>query len=88
MVSTEPQAPTIVLNQLTAARTFLNACLDVVDASTWAGEPSNADFIAGQMRLLDMNLQQAKAALRGGTELQIPWYKNELDHKVNFDHIS
>jgi len=53
-----------------------------VDASTWAGDPKNPDFIAGQMRLLDMNLQEAKAALKGGTDLQIPWYKNELDETV------
>jgi hypothetical protein len=29
-----------------------------------------------------MNLQEAKAALKGGTELQMPWYKNELDGTV------
>jgi len=29
-----------------------------------------------------MNLQEAKAALKGGTDLQIPWYKNELDETV------
>jgi hypothetical protein len=82
VVSSEPQAPTIVLSQLTAARTLLNACLDVVDVTSWAGNPNDANFIAGQLRLLDVNLQEAKAALKGGTGLQLPWYKNPMDDAV------
>ena len=81
-ISSEPQAPSLVLGQLTAARTVINACLDVVDASTWAGDAKNPSFIAGQMRLLDMNLQEAKNALKGGNELNIPWYKNPTDEDV------
>jgi Rogdi leucine zipper containing protein len=82
IVSSEPQAPTIVLNQLTTARTLINACLDVVDATSWAGNPKDAGFIAGQMRLLDVNLQEAKAAIKGGTALQLPWYKSASDEAV------
>jgi Rogdi leucine zipper containing protein len=82
VISTEPQAPTIVLHQLTTARTLINACLDVVDVTSWAGNPNDANFIAGQLRLLDVNLQEAKAALKGGTALQLPWYKSPLDDVV------
>lgn len=81
-VSTEPQAGTIVLNQLTTARTLINACLDVVDITNWAGDKKDANFISGQMRLLDVNLQEAKAAIKGGTSLQIPWYRSMDDESV------
>jgi Rogdi leucine zipper containing protein len=81
-ISTEPQAPTILLNQLVSARTLMNACLDVVDITTWAGDAKDPNYIAGQLRLLDVNLQEAKSALKGGNALQLPWYKNEMDETV------
>lgn len=81
-LSSEPEAPALVLDQLTVVRTRLNACLDVVDASSWAGDPKDANFIAGQLRLLDVNLQEAKAALKGGTDGQLPWYKDVTDESV------
>jgi hypothetical protein len=81
-VSSEPEAPALVLDQLSSVRTLLNACLDVVDASTWAGDPKDPNFIAGQLRLLDVNLQQAKTALKGGSDSQLPWYKNVIDENV------
>ncbi|KAF2674971.1 hypothetical protein BT63DRAFT_474652 [Microthyrium microscopicum] len=82
-ISNEPDAPALVLDQLSSVRALLNACLDVVDASTWAGDIKNPNFIAGQLRLLDVNLQQAKAALKGGTESQqLPWYKNVVDENT------
>jgi Rogdi leucine zipper containing protein len=81
-ISAAPQAPILVLEQLTAARTLINACLDVVDASSWAGDPKDAHFIAGQLRLLDVNVQEAKNALKGGTEMQAPWWHNPIDDNV------
>ena len=72
-----------MLEQLTAARTLINACLDVVDASTWGGDATDANFIAGQMRLLDVNIQEAKAALKGGSGILIqPWWRNPIDSNV------
>jgi hypothetical protein len=56
--------------------------MDVVDVSTWAGDSKDPSFIAGQLRLLDMNIQDAKGALKGGTELELPWYKDQIDEKV------
>jgi len=79
VISSAPQAPTLVLQQLTSARTLINACLDVVDVSTWAGDAKDPNFIAGQMRLLDVNIQEAKAALKGGPELQIPWWQSPVE---------
>ncbi|KAE9991114.1 hypothetical protein EG327_000411 [Venturia inaequalis] len=79
VTSSAPQAPTLVLEQLTAARTLINACLDVVDASTWAGDSKDPQFIAGQMRLLDVNISEAKAALKGAPEKQIPWWQHPVE---------
>lgn len=81
-ISTSPQAPILVLDQLTAAQTLINACLDVIDASTWGGDPRSASFIAGQLRLLDVNILEAKHALKGGEDRQPPWWHNPTDENV------
>jgi hypothetical protein len=81
-ISALPTAPTIVLHQLTTTRTLINACLDVVDATRWTGDCSDANFIAGQLCLLYDNIQEAKNALRGWTEHQSMWYDDPLDESV------
>lgn len=81
-ISTEPTAPTIVLEQLTTVRTLINACLDVVDATRWTGDSGNANFISGQMRLLHDNVKEAKAALKGWTDNQKPWYEDSVDESA------
>ncbi|KAK5114258.1 hypothetical protein LTR85_010323 [Meristemomyces frigidus] len=78
-VSILPTAPTLVLEQLTTARTLINACLDVVDATRWTGDSKNANFISGQIRLLHDNIQEAKSALKGWTEGQKAWYEAPVD---------
>lgn len=78
-ISSLPTAPTIVLDQLTTARTLINACLDVVDATQWTGDCRNADFISGQLRLLHGNIEEAKNSLKGWTENQKPWNETPLD---------
>ncbi|KAK4609244.1 hypothetical protein CLAFUW4_14568 [Fulvia fulva] len=78
-ISNLPTAPTIALEQLTTARTLINACLDVVDATRWTGDSSNADYISSQMRLLHDNIQEAKAPLKGWTESQKAWNEDPLD---------
>lgn len=74
-ISTQPTAPTIVLEQLTTTRTLINACLDVVDATRWTGDAKNPNFISGQLRLLHDNIQEAKGALKGWTEGQKAWHE-------------
>lgn len=78
-LSTLPTAPTLVLEQLTTARTLINACLDVVDATRWTGDSGNANFISGQLRLLHDNIQEAKASLRGWTDSQKQWFEDPVD---------
>lgn len=76
--SEEPGGSTIVLEQLTQARTLINGALDVVDAARWTGDSNNADFISGQLRLLHENIVEAKAALKGWTENQKAWYEDPV----------
>ncbi|KAK0940837.1 hypothetical protein LTR48_002559 [Friedmanniomyces endolithicus] len=78
-ISTQPTAPTLAFEQLTTTRTLINACLDVVDATRWTGDATNADFISGQIRLLHENIQEAKAALKGWTPSQKLWYDDPVD---------
>jgi hypothetical protein len=86
-VSSAPQAPTLVVEQLTAARTLINACLDVVDVSTWAGDAKDPNFISGQMRLLDVNIHEAKAALNGGPDFHsTPWWSSPIDPDVSSNY--
>ncbi|CAK3787884.1 Hypothetical predicted protein [Lecanosticta acicola] len=81
-LSTLPTAPTLVLDQLTTTRTLINACLDVVDATRWTGDSSNANFISGQLKLLHDNIQDAKSALKGWTDSQKPWHETPVDENA------
>ena len=81
-ISTAPTAPTLVLDQLASVRTLINSCLDVVDATRWTGDASNANFISGQLRLLHDNIQEAKQCLKGNSDSQKPWNEEPIDEKV------
>ncbi|EOD44064.1 hypothetical protein UCRNP2_9258 [Neofusicoccum parvum UCRNP2] len=71
-ISQQPQASTLVIEQLTAARTHINSCLDVVDVTTWAGDATNANYISGQLQLLYDNIDDARHALKGTPEIFDP----------------
>jgi len=70
-----------VLEELTSARTLINASLDVIDVTRWAGNSNDANFIAGQLRLLYDNILEAKQTLKGEIE-QKSWWENPIDEKV------
>ncbi|KAI9891363.1 MAG: hypothetical protein M1814_002876 [Vezdaea aestivalis] len=58
-------APPFPLQALSTAATRLRECLDVVDVSRWGGDATSAPFIAGQLRLLQEHVAEAKGALTG-----------------------
>jgi hypothetical protein len=82
-ISSAPQAPTLVIPQLTAVRTSINACLDVIDVTTWTGDSTDANFVAGQLRLLYDHVQEARQALKGYADTQPPWWEDAQDEKVD-----
>lgn len=63
-------------------RTLINACLDVIDVSRWTGDATNANFIAGQLRLLSENVHEAKQHLRGAPEVQTRWNEELVDPSI------
>ncbi|KAK8155063.1 RAVE subunit 2/Rogdi [Phyllosticta citrichinensis] len=82
LISQAPEAPTLVVHQLTAARTHINSCLDVIDVTTWTGDARNANFISGQLGLLYDNIEEARQALRGTPEVRPQWWNCPVDEKI------
>ncbi|KAI1922539.1 hypothetical protein LOZ58_000055 [Ophidiomyces ophidiicola] len=79
-LSSAPTAPELVLEQLVSARRHINDCLDVVDVSTFTGDPMNASFISGQLRLLQDHIREAQHALKGEREdTRKPWNEGSVD---------
>ncbi|WEW60533.1 hypothetical protein PRK78_006020 [Emydomyces testavorans] len=82
-LSTAPTAPELVLDQLALARRQINESLDVVDVSTFTGDPMNASFISGQLRLLQDHITGARHALKGDREdMKKPWNEGSADVNV------
>ncbi|KAF2653963.1 hypothetical protein K491DRAFT_601830 [Lophiostoma macrostomum CBS 122681] len=81
-ISSAPAAPTLVIQQLTAVRTSINTALDVIDVTTWAGDAKDANYIAGQIQLLHDNIQEARQALKGWSDVQLRWWEHPADEKI------
>ena len=71
------------LPQLAALSTLLNQTLDIIDISTWTGDPQNASFIAGQLRLLADTIDEARQTLKGGEDIVGgKWWEENSDEDV------
>ncbi|KAI9712585.1 MAG: hypothetical protein M1828_001686 [Chrysothrix sp. TS-e1954] len=83
-ISGEAQAPTLTLEAVTAARSLINASLDVIDVTAWTGDATDAGFIAGQLRLLFENVQEARQTLKGTSAAQLRrrWWEDAYDESV------
>lgn len=85
-LSTSPNNPAIVLSQLVTVRDLIDQSLDVVDVSTYTGDPLNANFIYGQMRLLRDNLSEARQALKGdGDQHKSKWWEDSVNEDVSLN---
>ncbi|KAJ4362245.1 hypothetical protein N0V95_001489 [Ascochyta clinopodiicola] len=78
-ISSAPTAPTLVVPQLTSVRTAINSCLDAIDVVSWGGDATNASFVAGQLQLLHDHIQEARHALKGYSDVQLPWWEHPVD---------
>ncbi|KAJ5960517.1 uncharacterized protein N7479_007667 [Penicillium vulpinum] len=67
-LSQSPQAPELVLRQLVSVRDLVAQSLDIVDVSTWTGDPLNAGFIFGQLHLLLETISEARQMLKGESD--------------------
>ena len=78
-ISSAPTASTLVVPQLTAVRTSINSCLDAIDVVSWGGDATNASFVAGQLQLLHDHILEARTALKGYSDVQLPWWEHPVD---------
>jgi hypothetical protein len=78
-ISSAPTAPTLVVPQLTAVRTSINSCLDAIDVVSWGGDATQASFVAGQLQLLHDHILEARHALKGYSDVQLPWWEHPVD---------
>lgn len=66
----------MVLRQLVSVRDLVAQSLDIVDVSTWTGDPLNAGFIFSQLHLLLETISEARQMLKGeGDETRGKWWE-------------
>ncbi|KAJ5290010.1 uncharacterized protein N7443_010263 [Penicillium atrosanguineum] len=73
-LSQSPDAPGMVLPQLVSVRNLVNQSLDIVDVSTYTGDPLNASFIFSQLHLLHETISEARQMLKGDGDVRGNWW--------------
>ncbi|KAJ6131593.1 hypothetical protein N7523_001299 [Penicillium sp. IBT 18751x] len=73
-LSQSPDAPGMILPQLVSVRNLVNQSLDIVDVSTYTGDPLNASFIFGQLHLLQETISEARQMLKGDGDVRGNWW--------------
>jgi hypothetical protein len=65
-------------------RDLVNQSLDVVDVSTWTGDPLDASFIFGQLHLLHETIMEARHVLKGENDnVQGKWWETSAEDNVS-----
>lgn len=82
-LATSPTAPELMLDQLVAVRNSVIQCLDIVDVSTWTGDPLNATFIYSQLHLLHETILEARQMLKGEDDVKGKWWETSADENVS-----
>lgn len=73
-----------MLDQLVAVRDSVSQCLDIVDVSTWTGDPLNASFIYSQLHLLHETITEARQMLKGDEDkVRGKWWEKSTDENVS-----
>ncbi|KAL5043528.1 hypothetical protein BDW71DRAFT_199728 [Aspergillus fruticulosus] len=68
-LSQSPEAPELALSQLVSVRDSVRQCLDIVDVSTWTGDPLDARFIYSQLHLLGETIAEGRQMLKGESDI-------------------
>ncbi|KAL4936026.1 hypothetical protein BDV06DRAFT_216987 [Aspergillus oleicola] len=68
-LSNSPNAPELALDQLVSVRDSVRQCLDIVDVSTFTGDPLNAQFIYSQLHLLGETIAEGRQMLKGESDV-------------------
>lgn len=77
-----PDAPDLVLQQLVSVRNLVNQSLDIVDVSTYTGDPLNAGFIFSQLHLLKETIGEARQMLKGDGNERGNWWETSASDNV------
>ncbi|KAL4906698.1 hypothetical protein BDW74DRAFT_167256 [Aspergillus multicolor] len=68
-LSQSENAPELALSQLVSVRDSVRQCLDIVDVSTWTGDPLDARFIYSQLHLLGETIAEGRQMLKGDSDI-------------------
>lgn len=79
-----PDAPSLVLQQLVSVRNLVNQSLDIVDVSTYTGNPLDATFIFSQLHLLHETISEARQMLKGEGDVRGNWWETSASDNVSF----
>lgn len=86
-LSQGPDAPDLVLQQLVSVRNLVNQSLDIVDVSTYTGDPLNAGFIFSQLHLLKETISEARQMLKGDGNERGNWWEASASDNVGLVSI-
>ncbi|KAJ5094492.1 hypothetical protein N7456_010353 [Penicillium angulare] len=81
-LSQTPDAPGLVLQQLVSVRNLVNQSLDIVDVSTYTGNPLDATFIFSQLHLLHETISEARQMLKGEGDVRGNWWETSASDNV------
>ncbi|KAJ5989341.1 hypothetical protein N7481_004551 [Penicillium waksmanii] len=81
-LSQSPEAPDLVLQQLVSVRNLVNQSLDIVDVSTYTGDPHDAGFIFSQLHLLHETINEARQMLKGDGNVRGNWWETSVSDNV------
>ena len=63
-------------------RNLVNQSLDIVDVSTYTGDPLNAGFIFSQLHLLHETISEARQMLKGEGDVRGNWWDTSAADNV------
>lgn len=82
-LSQSPEAPELALSQLVSVRDSVRQCLDIVDVSTWTGDPLDARFIYSQLHLLGETIAEGRQMLKGESDIvRGKWWETSAPDNV------
>ncbi|KAI3056051.1 hypothetical protein CBS147352_2646 [Aspergillus niger] len=78
-----PTTPELILSQLVSVKNLVNQSLDIVDVSTWTGDPLNAGFIYSQLHLLRETISEARQMLKGENDkVRGKWWETSAQEEM------
>lgn len=65
-----------------SVRNLVNQSLDIIDVSTYTGDPHNAGFIFSQLHLLHETISEARQMLKGDGDVRGNWWETSVPDDV------